>query len=107
MRYSRGVMTLALLGLVGCNAWRGEPEGHGPKWIERPVPDLVDKLGQPDRQVRLPPPSLSTVLLYTGGATPGFAICERNYYVRGGTVVGYAEHGTDPNCNRTGGRTTE
>jgi hypothetical protein len=97
----------ALLLAAGCNAWRGEPEGHGPQWIDRPMSDLVDKMGKPDQAVRLPPPSLSTVLLYTGGAAPGFAVCERNYYVRGGTVVGYSEHGTDPKCNRVGGHRDE
>jgi hypothetical protein len=104
MPYSRILMAAALFALAGCNAWRGEPDGHGPQWIERPATDLTKKMGNPDRTVRLPPPSLSTVLLYTGGATPGFAICERDYFVRGGTVIGYSEHGTDPNCNKTAGR---
>jgi hypothetical protein len=111
MRYSgwlmaAGLMAVAVLGLVGCDLTHA-PEGHGPQWVDRPMSDLVDKMGKPDRVVRLPPPSLSTVLLYTGGAAPGFAVCERNYYVRGSTVVGYAEHGTDPKCNRVGGHRDE
>jgi hypothetical protein len=111
MRYSRSLMALgliaaAVLGLVGCDLTHS-PEGHGPQWIDRPIDALTDKMGKPDKVVRLPPPSLSTVLLYTGGAAPGFAVCERNYYVRGGTVVGYSEHGSDPKCNRVGGRTNE
>jgi hypothetical protein len=81
------------------------PEGHGPQWIERSPSTLVEKMGPPDRQVRLPPPSLSTVYLYLAGAQPGFAICERDYFIRGGTVVGYSEHGTDPHCTRRSGNT--
>jgi|HubBroStandDraft_6_1064221.scaffolds.fasta_scaffold1952844_1 hypothetical protein len=103
MRYSRRLIAVILVALAGC-ALTHEPEGHGPQWIERSIDTLTDKMGKPDRVVRLPPPSLSTVLLYTGGAAPGFAICERNYYVRGGTVIGYNEHGSDPKCNRTAGR---
>jgi hypothetical protein len=93
-----------LLGLAGCDLTR-TPEGHGPQWIQRPVGALVEKLGTPDRKVRLPPPSLSTVFLYLGGAEPGFAICERDYYIRGETVVGYAEHGAAADCTRRAGRT--
>jgi hypothetical protein len=100
----RLVIAAALLGLGGCGLTH-EPEGHGPQWIERPVAALMEKMGKPDQTVRLPPPSLSVVYLYTGGAVPGFAICERNYYVRGPTVIGYREHGTDPICHRTGGHT--
>jgi hypothetical protein len=110
MHYSRWLMTAALglgvLGLVACDLTH-PPEGHGPQWIDRPTNTLTEKLGNPDRVIRLPPPSLSRVFLYTGGAAPGFAVCERNYYVRGDTVVGYAEHGTDPKCNRVGGRRDE
>ena len=94
----------ALLALAGCDLTHS-PDGHGPQWIDRPVDTLVEKVGPPDRQVRLPPPSLSTVLLYLGGAQPGFAVCERDYFVRGHTVIGYSEHGTDPTCTRHAGNT--
>jgi hypothetical protein len=104
MPHSRNLIAALLLALAGCNSFRGEPEGHGPQWVERAATNLVEKMGAPDRTVRLPPPSLSTVYLYTGGAEPGFAICERNYYIRGATVIGYREHGSDPSCKRTGGR---
>jgi len=91
-----------IIALAGCELAE-KPTGHGPQWIDRPAQDLIDTNGKPDRVVRLPPPSLSSVLLYLGGAEPGFAICERDYFVRGQTVVGYSEHGTDPKCNRHGG----
>jgi hypothetical protein len=106
MSSSRWWLAAALLALAGCNAWRGEPEGHGPQWIERPVGDLTNKLGAPDRKVRLPVPSLSVVYLYLGGAEPGFAICERDYFVRGETVIGYSEHGAAPGCSRRAGNTS-
>ena len=105
MRYSRTMLAAALLGLAGCGGLSGTPEAHGPQWIQRSADSLVDKMGNPDRKVRLPFPSLSTVYLYTAGAAPGFAICERDYFVRGETVIGYREHGTAPGCNRSGGRT--
>ena len=38
-------------------------------------------------------------------AEPGFAICERDYFIRGATVVGYSEHGSDPHCTRHAGNT--
>ncbi|HWD57537.1 MAG TPA: hypothetical protein VG308_04605 [Stellaceae bacterium] len=94
-----------LLLLAGCNAFRGEPQAHGPQWIERSADNLVEKMGPPDRKLRLPAPSLSTVYLYLGGAQPGFAICERDYFIRGSTVIGYSEHGADPNCKRQAGNT--
>lgn len=106
MPHSRTLTAALALALAGCSLTH-EPEGHGPQWIQRPVDTLVAKLGPPDRKVRLPPPSLSTVYLYLGSAEPGFAICERDYFIRGLTVIGYREHGTDPQCNRTGGRTGE
>ena len=96
---------LLVSGLVGCGGLAGAPAEHGPGWIGRSADTLVEKMGSPDRSVRLPEPSQSTVYLYTGGAVPGFAICERNYYIRGGTVIGFREHGSDASCNRTGGRT--
>jgi len=104
MPYSRSMVAALLLGLAGCGLAH-EPEGHGPQWIERPDSALVEKMGTPDRKVRLPAPSLSVVYLYTAGAAPGYAICERDYFIRGGTVVGYSEHGTDPNCKRRAGNT--
>jgi len=100
------MIVAALLGLAGCSLTI-KPQGQGPQWIERPASDLVETLGAPDRRVRLPPPSLSTVYLYLGGAQPGFAICEHDYFVRGDTVIGYSEHGTGPGCNRTAGRVGE
>lgn len=103
MRILRTIMAAALLLLAGCDLVY-TPQEHGPAWVNRSVDSLVEKLGKPDRQVRLPPPSLSVVYLYLGGAQPGFAICERDYFVRGATVIGYSEHGTDPKCRRTGGR---
>ena len=107
MAHSRTLLAAAaLLGLTACNAFRGEPTAHGPQWIERSADSLVEKMGAPDRKLRLPPPSLSTMYVYLGGAAePGFAICERDYYVRGETVIGYAEHGADPNCKRRAGNT--
>jgi hypothetical protein len=103
MAYSRrlapGLLTIAL---AAC-ALTEKPTGHGPQWIERPAQDVIDANGKPDRVVHLPSPSLSTVFLYLGGAEPGFAICERDYFVRGQTIDGYSEHGTDPKCNRHGG----
>lgn len=102
MAYSRYLLAAAVLVLADC-ALTEKPTGHGPQWIERPVQDLIDANGKPDRTVRLPPPSLSSVLLYLGGAEPGFAICERDYFVRGQAVVGYSEHGSDPRCTRHGG----
>ena len=107
MPYFCWVTAALLLALAACSPFPGEPDTHGPGWIQRPVDSLVAKMGPPTRRVRLPPPSLSTVLLYTGGAEPGFAICEHDYYVRGETVIGYRERGTDPKCNRTAGRTVE
>jgi hypothetical protein len=102
MPHSRIWLTAILVGLAGCDLAH-EPEGHGPQWIERPADTLVEKNGAPDRKVRLPPPSLSTVYMYLGNAEPGFAICERDYFVRGETVIGYSEHGTDPTCKRHAG----
>jgi hypothetical protein len=104
MPYTRILLVAIILGLAGCHGLY-EPDGHGPSWIDRPASDLIDKLGKPDHTVRLPPPSLSTVFLYTAGAAPGYAICEHDYFVRGETVVGYSEHGTDPNCKRSAGNT--
>ena len=104
MPYTRILLVAFILGLGGCHNLY-EPDGHGSRWIDRPASDLTDKLGKPDRIVRLPPPSLSTVLLYTAGAAPGYAVCEHDYFVRGETVVGYSEHGTDPNCKRSAGNT--
>jgi hypothetical protein len=101
---SRAVVALALSCLAACGSLPGAPDKHGPEWIERPVDTLTDALGQPDRRVKLPYPSLATVYLYTGGAQPGFAICERDYVVRGQTVIGYSERGTAPGCNRVAGR---
>jgi hypothetical protein len=112
MPYSRSLTAATLLVLAGCGlvvlAGCGlaiKPQGQGPQWVERPIADLTDALGKPDRIVRLPLPSLSTVFLYTAGAAPGYAICEREYFIRGGTVVGYSEHGSDPNCIRSKGNT--
>src|SRR5665213_292636 len=105
MRCAPGTIGLFMLGLAGCGGLSGAPEGHGPQWIQRPADSLVDKMGNPDRKVRLPYPSLSTVYLYTAGAEPGFAICERNYFIRGAAVIGYSEHGAAPGCNRSAGRT--
>jgi hypothetical protein len=104
MPYSRLLMGAALLGLVGCDLTH-TPEAHGPQWIYRSVDALIEKMGPPDRKVRLPMPSLSTVYLYLGRAEPGFAICERDYYIRGETVIGYSEHGAAAGCSRRGGRT--
>src|SRR5579872_5925134 len=82
MAYSRCLLAAAaLVALAGC-ALTHKPTGDGPQWIERPAQDLIDANGKPDRVVRLPSPSLSSVLLYLGGAEPGFAICERDYFVR-------------------------
>jgi len=103
MAYSRCLPALAILVLLaGCELTH-QPTGDGPQWIGRPAQTLIDANGKPDRVVRLPPPSLSSVMLYLGGAQPGFAVCERDYYVRGQTIVGYGEHGTDPNCKRHAG----
>jgi predicted small lipoprotein YifL len=104
MPLARTMIAAALLSLAGCGFSTG-PDAHGPAWIERPTDTLVEKMGKPDRLVRLPPPSLVTVYLYTGGAEPGFAVCQRDYFIRGQTVIGYSEHGTAPNCNRSAGRT--
>ncbi|HTW52248.1 MAG TPA: hypothetical protein VME45_10175 [Stellaceae bacterium] len=98
----RILVAAALLALAGCDLVH-KPSGDGPQWVDRPAQDLIDANGKPDRVVRLPPPSLSTVLLYLGGAEPGFAVCERDYFVRGHTIVGYSEHGTDPKCDRRAG----
>jgi hypothetical protein len=103
MPHSRWLAVGLLLVLVGCELTHA-PEGHGPQWIDRNVDALEEKMGNPDHVVSLPAPSLSKVYLYTGGAAPGFAVCERNYYIRGETVIGYAEHGSDPKCNKVGGR---
>lgn len=97
-------LAAALLVLAGCGLTT-KPQGQGPQWVERPASDVIETLGKPNRIVRLPPPSLSTVFLYTGGAEPGFAICQHDYFVRGETVIGYSEHGTDPHCNRRAVRT--
>lgn len=111
MRYPRSMIALALalalavLGLAGCGGLSGAPAEHGPAWIERPASAVVERFGKPDRQVTLPSPSLATVYLYTGGAVPGFAVCEHDYFVRGASVIGYTEHGTAPGCNRSAGRT--
>jgi hypothetical protein len=105
MRYSRSMATLFVLGLAGCGGLRDAPAEHGPAWIERPADTLVDRFGQPDKRVTLPFPSLATVYLYTGGALPGFAVCEHDYIIRGNSVIGYTEHGTAPGCNRKAGRT--
>jgi hypothetical protein len=103
MAHSRRLASgLLMIALAAC-ALTEKPAGHGPQWIERPAQDEIDANGKPDRVVRLPSPSLSTVFLYLGGAEPGFAVCERDYFVRGETIVGYSEHGTDPKCNRHGG----
>ena len=100
---SRWLPVMAILVLLaGCDLTR-KPSGDGPQWIDRPMQDLIDLNGKPDRVVHLPPPSLSIVLLYLGGAQPGFAVCERDYFVRGKTIVGYGEHGTDPKCTRHAG----
>ena len=104
MPNSRLWTVLALIGLAGCSLVY-KPEGHGPQWIDRGASDLTDANGKPDRVVRLPPPSLSQVYLYLGGAEPGFAVCERDYFIRGATVVGYSEHGSDPTCKRRAGNT--
>jgi len=104
MTYRRIACAAALMVLAGC-ALTNKPQGQGPQWVERPASDVVDTLGKPDRVVRLPLPSMSTVYLYTGGAEPGYAVCQHDYFVRGGTVIGYSEHGTDPKCNRRAGRT--
>ena len=103
MAYSRYLLAAAaLVALAGCELTH-KPTGDGPQWIDTPASDLTDTNGKPDRVVRLPPPSLSTVFLYLGGAQPGFAVCERDYFVRGQAIVGYSEHGTDPKCNRHAG----
>jgi hypothetical protein len=102
--FPRILTAAALIGLAGCELTHS-PEGHGPQWIYRPADTLVEKMGPPDRKVHLPLPSLSTVYLYLGGAEPGFAICERDYYVRGETVIGYSEHGVAAGCSRKAGRT--
>lgn len=104
MDCSRTLLAVALLGLAGCDLMY-KPEGHGPQWVGRSTDALVDKMGNPDRKVRLPLPSLSTVYLYLGGAEPGFAVCEHDYFIRGETVIGYREHGAAAGCNRSGGRT--
>jgi len=105
MAYSRCLPVAAVLFvLAGCDLTH-KATGDGPQWIDRPAQDLIDANGKPDRVVKLPAPSLSTVLLYLGGAEPGFAVCERDYFVRGKTVIGYSEHGTDPKCTRHGGNT--
>lgn len=101
----RKLCLLFLLALAGCHSFVGEPSGHGPQWVQRPAGHLVDKMGKPDRVVHLPPPSLSSVFLYTGGAVPGYAACERLYFVRGESVIGYSEHGTAPGCDRHAGIT--
>jgi hypothetical protein len=104
MPYSHSLIAATLLVLAGCSLTI-KPQGQGPQWVERPASDLTDTLGKPDRIVRLPLPSLSTVYLYTAGAAPGYAICEHEYFVRGETVVGYSEHGSDPTCKRLRGNT--
>jgi hypothetical protein len=104
MPFSRSVVALVLLGLVGCDLIYS-PTGQGPQWLERSVDALVAKLGKPDREVRLPLPSLSTVYIYGLGNAPGNAICEHDYYIRGATVIGYSEHGVAADCHRVGGRT--
>jgi len=98
------IAVAALLGLAGCELTH-VPDTHGPQWINRSVGTLTDKMGAPDHKVRLPPPSLSVVYLYTGGATPGIAVCEREYFIRGETVIGYSEHGSAADCKRVAGRT--
>lgn len=107
MAHSRILLAAAVLfGLAACRSYWTAPIEHGPAWVERPADTLVEKMGPPDRKLRLPPPSLSTMYIYLGGAAEaGFAICERDYYIRGETVIGYAEHGADPKCKRRAGNT--
>jgi len=104
MRHLRSAIAVALLGLVGCGVVH-DPDRHGPEWIGNAASALTDKMGNPDRRVALPLPSLTTVYVYGAGAAPGFALCERDYFVRGATVIGYSEHGSAPGCTRSAGRT--
>ena len=105
MRHARYAIAVLFAGLAGCGGLTGAPTAHGPEWIQRSADSLVEKMGNPDRKAKLPLPSLSTVYVYGAGVAPGFAVCERDYFVRGESVIGYREHGTAADCNRFAGRT--
>jgi hypothetical protein len=79
----------------GCVLTRG---GNGPQWVGKHASALVAHSGMPDRELKSP--AGSEVYIYRAMSLNGRnELCQVQYYVRGGVIVGYAERGEALNCS--------
>lgn len=84
--------------LSGCVIFR--TGDHGPVWIGQPASALVDGRGEPDHKTTAP--SGATVYVYS---RRNFGVCDEQYYVQDGKVVGFMEQGVALNCSGAAGLT--
>ena len=84
--------------LAGCVILR--TGDHGPVWIGQHANTLVESRGQPDRKMTAP--SGATIYVYS---RRNFGVCDEQYYVQEGKVVGFMEQGGALNCSGVAGDT--
>lgn len=76
-------------------------EGHGAQWVGHSADMLIKHDGPPERQMTAP--SGAAVYVYTWRSDKGAALCERQYFVRDGDVVGYLEKPMAMQCSQSVG----
>ncbi|MFZ0692544.1 MAG: hypothetical protein WAN51_00065 [Alphaproteobacteria bacterium] len=99
---------IGIVAFAGCAAVNRNYEnlsglqGHGPQWVGHSADTLVKQDGQPERQATAP--SGATVYVYTWRSDKDVALCERQYFVRDGNVVGYLEKPIAIQCAQSAGK---
>ena len=76
-------------------------QGHGPQWVGHSADMLVKHDGPPERQMTAP--SGAADYVYIWRSDNGTALCERQYFVRDGDVVGYLEKPIAIQCAQVSG----
>ncbi len=96
-----------ILAFAGCSTVNQKYEnvsglqGHGPQWVGHSADMLIKHDGQPERQMTAP--SGATIYVYTWRSDKGAALCEQQYFVRDGDVVGYLEKPIAIQCAQSAG----
>jgi len=76
--------------------------GHGSQWVGHSADMLVKQDGPPERQ--LTALSGAAVYIYIWRSDKDVALCERDYFVRDGDVVGYLEKPIAISCDQSAGK---
>ena len=101
------VAATSILAFAGCATVNQKYEnvsglqGHGPQWVGHSADMLVKHDGPPERKMTAP--SGAAVYVYTWRSDKGTALCERDYFVRDGDVVGYLEKPIAIQCAQVSG----